>query len=440
MPRSTRQLIGAGTLSLALLATGAAYRHGAVLTSLGPLRAAGAILGLVIAIILAYQFPIHVRHKTKIQVSSIPFYLIVALLPPPLAVSAAGLGFLAAELSVKAKRGNPWCDIITHAARLALVALLGSLIAHLQLPAGYTMLRELPFVAAALLLFAGDLLTVPLVLAPLTGERPDRIVLVGLREGGMAEGAQYFIGLLGALAATQQVWALALLALPTVLVYLAFRKQMDQNTIQILAGMADTVDARNPFTAGHCDRVADLVAGILEQLGMHGPEAKLILAAARVHDIGKIGIPDHILKKDGILSAEERLLMESHAEHGAELLARYPDFVRGVEIVRHHHERWDGEGYPHRLSGAQIPFGARVIAVADSFDAMTSDRPYRRALSAEQAAIILRDGRGRQWDPSLIDAFLRSIADRLETERTVTLRLVPAMSSNSDLAITAETG
>jgi HD-GYP domain-containing protein (c-di-GMP phosphodiesterase class II) len=90
-------------------------------------------------------------------------------------------------------------------------------------------------------------------------------------------------------------------------------------------------------------------------------------------------------------------------------LARYKDFARGMDIVRHHHERWDGAGYPAGLKGLDIPFGARVIAVADSFDAMTSDRPYRTGMLASQAAQILRDGRGQQWEPAIVDAFLRSL-------------------------------
>jgi HD-GYP domain-containing protein (c-di-GMP phosphodiesterase class II) len=98
--------------------------------------------------------------------------------------------------------------------------------------------------------------------------------------------------------------------------------------------------------------------------------------------------------------------MDSHPARGAELLARYSDFARGMDIVRHHHERWDGHGYPDRLKGLDIPFGARVIAVADSFDAMTSDRPYRIGMPTDKAVQILREGCGHQWEPAIVDAFL----------------------------------
>jgi HD-GYP domain-containing protein (c-di-GMP phosphodiesterase class II) len=178
--------------------------------------------------------------------------------------------------------------------------------------------------------------------------------------------------------------------------------------------MADAVDLRDPYTGGHSRRVAEYCAGILRKLELAGPEVDLIIAAARVHDIGKIGVPDEILNKPGRFTDEERAIMETHPDRGADLLARYPDFARGVDIVRHHHESWDGAGYPSKLAGYAIPFGARVIAVADSYDAMTSDRPYRRGMTPTRAVQILREGCGGQWDATIVEAFLRSIADQLE--------------------------
>jgi HD-GYP domain-containing protein (c-di-GMP phosphodiesterase class II) len=121
--------------------------------------------------------------------------------------------------------------------------------------------------------------------------------------------------------------------------------------------------------------------------------------------------------------------MEEHPVTGATLLKRYQDFTRGVALVRHHHESWDGTGYPDRLKGTEIPFGARVIAVADSFDAMTSDRPYRAGMPVGRAAAILRTGRGQQWDAALVDALLRSASVRdLAAQRGDPLPGVPLAS------------
>src|SRR5262249_51323455 len=129
----------------------------------------------------------------------------------------------------------------------------------------------------------------------------------------------------------------------------------------------------------------------------------------RVHDIGKIGVPDSILNKPERLTPEEEAVMQTHPDRGADLLQRYPDFKRGVQIVRHHHENWDGSGYPQGLKGTDIPFGARVIAVADSYDAITSARPYRAAMPQTKAARILWEGRAKQWDPQIVAAFLQAI-------------------------------
>jgi putative nucleotidyltransferase with HDIG domain len=288
-------------------------------------------------------------------------------------------------------------------------------------------------VGAAIVMWVGDAVTIPLLLSPINSEPPVRVAVEFVRGAGLAEGAQYLVGLLGALVAQQQVWALALLFLPTALVYFAFRsaKEMHEGTRRILESMADAVDLRDPSTGGHSRRVTELTQAIVQELGRSGPEADLIVAAARVHDIGKIGVPDYILKKEGLLTPAERALMEAHVDHGAELLARYPDFARGADIVRHHHERWDGQGYPHRLKASEIPFGARVVAVADSYDAMTTDRPYRRALPVAEALLVLRTGRGHEWDPVVVDAFLRTV-ERLGLAEVpaVPLRIVPTNTAS----------
>jgi HD-GYP domain-containing protein (c-di-GMP phosphodiesterase class II) len=207
-----------------------------------------------------------------------------------------------------------------------------------------------------------------------------------------------------------------LLAVPISITYVAFKniKEIRHETVQILEDMADTVDLRDIYTGGHSKRVTDLVSQILAQLKIAGPEATLIEIAARLHDIGKLGIPDSILMKPGRLSNDETALMQTHSQKGADLISKYKDFARGALIIEHHHERWDGHGYPARLKGPEIPFGARVIAVADSFDAMTSDRPYRKALSQRRAIQTLLEGRGKQWDANIVNALVDMVGDQLD--------------------------
>jgi HD-GYP domain-containing protein (c-di-GMP phosphodiesterase class II) len=155
--------------------------------------------------------------------------------------------------------------------------------------------------------------------------------------------------------------------------------------------------------------VANSCARLLNELNIHGAEAELIVSAARVHDIGKIAVPDAILLKPGKLTPEEMRIMQMHPAHGAELLSCCKDFARGVEIVRHHHEHWCGAGYPAGLKDFDIPFGSRVIAVADSLDAMTSDRTYRKGMTTKQALQVLQNGAGTQWDAPVIDALVRIV-------------------------------
>jgi HD-GYP domain-containing protein (c-di-GMP phosphodiesterase class II) len=317
-----------------------------------------------------------------------------------------------------------------------LLALLGNLVAHVSAPGDGWLVM---LVACALVLGIGDLVTLPLILASMTGERPLRMLPTLATETALPDGVQYLIGFLGVLASQRVGWAPLLLVVPSALVYLSAQRfhEVQDSTHRLLENMADTVDLRDPYTGGHSRRVAKHCAQILKEMKLGGPDAALILSAARVHDIGKIALPDTILNKTGPLTDEERALMQTHPVRGAEVLARQKDFVRGVAIVLHHHEAWDGSGYPHRLKGVEIPFGARVIAVADSFDSMTNDRPYRRGMSVAQAVDVLRQGRGQQWDPQVVDAFLLSIADQLESLQHPRLRVVPAVPEPSAPAVGA---
>jgi hypothetical protein len=390
---------------------------------------------LAVGVVLGAQFPIHVRAAQKMGMDSVALFLTAVLLPPPLAAVTAGVGVLTAEMISRGRRGATYSDIATTTARWVLITLLTAELVHLQ--GGDEAFNLLLLATGAGLMWIGDILTLPLLLTPITGETAGRVIVETVRAAGATEGAQYLLGLLGALAVTQQIGALALLAVPVALVYLAFKsaREMHDGTRQLLESLADTVDLRDPYTGGHSRRVADLTAGMLRELQIEGATAATIVAAARVHDIGKIGVPDQVLHKPGVLTAEERAIMETHPERGADLLRRYPDFAQGVEIVRHHHERWDGTGYPYRLKGTDIPLGARIVAVADSFDAMTSDRPYRPALPVRKAVEILRAGRGEQWDAVIVDAFLRSIRPQIEQAGPSHLRLVENTEDASEPAI-----
>lgn len=184
-----------------------------------------------------------------------------------------------------------------------------------------------------------------------------------------------------------------------------YRQQKEQY-LQTIRAFAAVIDARDPYTRGHSEAVMRYAVRLAEDLGLDNARIELIRYGALLHDIGKIGVRDEVLLKPGRLTEEEMEAMEAHPRIGADIL-RYIQALRPViPMVEHHHERFDGHGYPRRLYGENISPEARILAIADSFDAMTSERAYRRAMPLEQAMAELRRGRGAQWDAAYIDAFL----------------------------------
>jgi len=180
-----------------------------------------------------------------------------------------------------------------------------------------------------------------------------------------------------------------------------------------LQALSNALDVRDSETEGHSRRVVEYMELIIGQLSVPTDHLAMLRRGALLHDIGKIGVPDNVLRKPAALSDAEWVLMKRHPEHGARIISRIPFLEDVSRIVRHHHERWDGRGYPDGLAGEAIPLGARIFAVGDSFDAMTSDRPYRRAMSVEEARHEVLRCRGTQFDPHVVDAFTRISAERL---------------------------
>ncbi len=170
------------------------------------------------------------------------------------------------------------------------------------------------------------------------------------------------------------------------------------------------IEARDPYTRGHTERVTKYAMEVARVLKMHETELETLRYAAEVHDIGKISIPDFILNKPGRLTPAERAMIELHPVKGAEILDPL-DFLRpAIPIVRHHHERFDGTGYPDGLGRDRIPLMSRILACADSFDAMTSERPYRRRkLSIDEALTEIKNNSGSQFDPHIAQLFIKTI-------------------------------
>lgn len=176
-----------------------------------------------------------------------------------------------------------------------------------------------------------------------------------------------------------------------------------------LAALALALQQRDLLTYQHCLRTAKLVAGFARDLGVDGDDRRCLCQAGFMHDLGKIGVPDRVLYKDGRLNAEEWTLMRAHSSHSTALLQclRLPRGALMGQWVDCHHERHDGKGYPHGLAGSDIPWGARVISLADTYDAITNGRPYRAAEDHAHALRIIENEAGIYFDPDLTRLFLR---------------------------------
>jgi putative nucleotidyltransferase with HDIG domain len=182
-------------------------------------------------------------------------------------------------------------------------------------------------------------------------------------------------------------------------------QRLEESLLDTVETLNAAVEARDPYTAGHSQRVRRVALAIGRDLGLPSRRLGALGTAALFHDVGKIGIPDSILTKAGSLEPSEAAIMREHVTRGAEILSKVSSFQDSVPAVRHHHERWDGLGYPDGLSGDEIPLEATIIGLADAWDAMTTDRPYAVSLSLNDALLQIRSGRGKQFNPAVVDAF-----------------------------------
>ena len=188
-------------------------------------------------------------------------------------------------------------------------------------------------------------------------------------------------------------------------------ESLEEIYIEVITAMASAIDARDAYTHGHSNRVTEYAVAIADAMRLSPAEVDIIRNASILHDVGKIGIKEDILKKPGRLTEEERREMEYHPFIGTKILQSVKLLEPVMPLVYHHHERYDGTGYPDGLRGEDIPLGARIISVADAFESMTSDRPYRKALPLEEAMAELRYGAGRQFDPRVVEVFLKLAED-----------------------------
>lgn len=380
-----------------------------------PPAAALFVLGLV-----AERFTLHLTHKTAINVSSAAYLAAVLLLPSSLpGAFALTVGLVGHLLR---RRRDPIEALFNGAVRGLTFMVVGS---------AYASLREIPHTGPEIAGFGGlGVLVVTALLAHLIATmavagaagfqmetNPLRIFAVTFTNDLAPEAAVAALAVqIAYLLKTAPILA-PVSALPLLLVYLVIREsvRLKSDTHQALADLVEVIELRDPYTAGHSRRVAETARALALRLGLTHEEADVIESAGRVHDLGKVAIDPAVLMKPDRLTDDEFREMKRHPALGADVVARFAAYGEGWRLVRHHHERWDGKGYPDGIGGETIPLGARILAVADTYDALTSARPYREAKTSDFALGILNQGAGTQWDAEVVAALVAHLAEKQPT-------------------------
>src|SRR5437763_151505 len=376
---------------------------------------------------IAANYLIRVTPHYKADTAPAIDLAMVILFPPATAVALVGLSRLLGDGSLCLRR-NPVTgnrrrqpiDVVFNTSQLMIAAATAAVIFK-----GFTTNGRLgaadqliAVVAAAAALYVVNNALVVIAAGLHTGRSPFQVWAESAGADLKQASALYVAGYLLAVVSNGRPWMSLVMMAPIAGLQLSLKRsvQLLEQTVTAVESMADVVDRRDPYTLQHSQSVADHAVRIARRLHLSDRDVEMIRLAARVHDLGKIAVPDAVLHKEGRLTDHEFELMKKHPQDGADILAKFPEYRRGRELVLAHHERMDGRGYPRGLAGTAIPLGARIIAVADAWDAMTSNRPYRVALDQDVALGELMRGRGIQWDAEVVDAFAATLPGAIAAE------------------------
>jgi diguanylate cyclase (GGDEF)-like protein/putative nucleotidyltransferase with HDIG domain len=294
-----------------------------------------------------------------------------------------------------------------------------------------------PLLGAALAYFVGNTVLIAIAI----GLSTNQPILTGWRQNFLWSAPSYFVGAAVALGAAwalenSGIWIAILLAAPLYLTYYTYKvylgridderrhvSEMADLHLATIEALALAIDAKDQTAHAHIRRVQVYAAGLARAFGMSESEIQGVKTAALLHDIGKLAVPEHILSKPGPLTQEEFQKIRIHPQVGAEIISAVPFPYPVAPLILSHHERWDGKGYPLGLRGDEVPLGARILSVVDHFDAMTSDRPYHRAMTADAAIALLTQEKNRAHDPAVVDTFIELLPTL--TEQATTLEGTP---------------
>ena len=399
-------------------------------------QAAGIALGLgfwVVLTLVTSAFPVRFPGGVLVTVSTTPILAAMVLGGP----AAAGWVALIGTTELREIRGEiPWFGSLSNHAGVVLPAVIAGAVQRALVPdAGDPVAELLGTAVAASIFFAANALCASAILT-LRTHSPFASVIRSSDRGIISS----FVALAPlAWLMTQTYervgwWTTALYALPLYMIRLANERlvEMREMFTQTIEALAHAVDKRDPKTANHSRRVKEIASDIGRVMRLSASEMEAVEWGGLLHDVGKIGVPDHVLLKPDRLTREERQMMNSHPVLGAEIIAPVKRLAPELPIIRHHHEWYNGSGYPDRLLGEEIPKLARVLHVADAFEAMTASRPYRvKPLTHEQALGELRKFAGIQFDPEVVDAFVKTgwVDGVPDPGRTVEPRPVPLIAA-----------
>jgi putative nucleotidyltransferase with HDIG domain len=394
----------------------------------------------VLLTLVGSAFPVLLPRGTRQAVAIAPIMGSMFVGGPAVAGWVAAIG----TTEVRELRGRvPWYGTLASHASLVLPAVLAGIFRELWIGAFPGSISEfISAMAAALIFIVGNLVLVSVALGLRTDQSPKDVLIGDVKGISSSVIAMAPIAWLMALIYVVQWWATALFAVPLYSTRLAYQRfvEMREMFTQTIGALAAAVDKRDPFTAKHSLRVKAIAVDIGQVMRVSDAELEALEWGGLLHDVGKIGVPDNVLLKQDRLNREERMIMNSHPVKGAEIIAPVTKLAAELPIIRHHHEWYNGSGYPDRLIGDEIPKLARILHVADAFEAMTAARPYRMTpLTPEQALGELRKFAGVQFDPVVVDAFVKTkhVDGVPDPGRTFTPRQIPLIGQAGDRKIAA---
>jgi putative nucleotidyltransferase with HDIG domain len=346
---------------------------------------------------------------SQLAVSITPIVAAIALGGPAVGGWVAMLG----STEVRELRGRiPWYGSLANHSGIALPAVIAGVVRELLGgPSGNLLLDFATALVAAAVFFSLNLALASGLVALRTGQRLAVVVVGDFRGVGLSLVALGPLAWLMAEMYRVAWWSTLLFALPLYTTRVSYHRfvEMREMFTQTIGALAEAVDKRDPFTAKHSVRVKQISVDIGREMRVSEADLEALEWGGLLHDVGKIGVPDRVLLKQDRLTREERMTMNAHPVLGAQIIAPVRKLAPELPIIRHHHEWYNGSGYPDRLIGDEIPRLARILHVADAFEAMTAARPYRPTpLSQEQAIAELRKFAGIQFDPTVVDAFVRT--------------------------------